>query len=548
MDLGPLFVRPPFLLACFRLRNPSSIIRDDERSGLGLVDDLGSARVSFGRKFDGKVQADDEPEGVSVDLQTYLKILRKNWWTIPIVTLVVLACAAGVTYLTPKTYDSQFQFFVSTVDTGQNSQLSQGSSFLEQRVQSYSQLVSAPVVLKPVVKELQLPITANDLAQRITASIPSNTVLIDVTVRGPDPHQTQQIANAIGQQYPKTIAELESVTTKSGSPVKVTLTKSPTFNPLPVNPRPVRNLVLGFVLGLLLSIGVAVIRHVLDTKVRTKEDAEAVIDNATVIGSIPFDSEAPRQPLLLENGLSTRSESFRVLRTNLVFVGTAERARTIVMTSSLPNEGKTTTAANLGVVLAESGASVCLVEADLRRPRLLEYFGLEGAVGLTDLLIGRADLADVLQPYGKHQLALLGAGQIPPNPSELLGSPAMKECLAQLSEKFEYVLLDAPPMLPVTDSAVLSTLTDGAVLVVGSGLVTRDQLASTISGLKTVEARILGVVLNRLPRNTSRGHYYDYKYEYRPRREDRSANIDPVGWDDPPAIEVQAEPPVADRV
>lgn len=456
-----------------------------------------------------------------MDLQTYLRILRKHWRMVPLVTLLVVALAAGVTYLTPKSYQSQLQFFVSTVDATDNSQLAQGSNFLQQRVKSYSQLLTAPLVLQPVVRELGLTTSPDQLARQISATIPTDTVLINVTVKDRDPAQAEKIAGAVGQQFPKTISSLEQVSAAHGqSPVKVTLTKTPTLDPSPVSPRPIRNLALGLILGLIAAFAAVLLRHILDTKVRTKDDVEDIIEGAAVIGSIPFDNDAPRQPLLLEAGpLSTRSESFRVLRTNLAFVGTAERARTIVMTSSLPGEGKTTTAANLGVVLAESGASVCLIEADLRRPRLLEYFGLEGAVGLTDLLIGRADLADILQPYGKHQLALLGAGQIPPNPSELLGSPAMRQCLQELAEKFDYVLLDAPPMLPVTDSAVLSTLADGAVMVVGSGLVSRDQLETAIGGLETVQARILGVVLNRLPRNASGGRYYDYKYEHQPRRE-----------------------------
>jgi capsular exopolysaccharide synthesis family protein len=478
----------------------------------------------------GQSARDRHGERVSVDLQTYLRILRKHWRVIPIVSLAVLAATAGITYLIPKTYESQLQFFVSTVDTSNNSQLAQGSDFLQQRVKSYSQLLKAPVVLQPVVDKVGLETSPSRLAEQVTTTIPTDTVLIDVTVTERSPQTAQRIAIAIGEQFPKTITELERVSSDGHSPVKVTVTQDPTLELVPVSPKPIRNFALGLVLGVIIAIATVVLRHLLDTRVRTKEDVERLTDDIALIGTIPFDAEATAAPLLVETGpLSTRSESFRTLRTNLAFVGTAERARTIVMTSSLPGEGKTTTSANLGVVLAESGASVCLVEADLRRPRLLDYFGMEGAVGLTDLLIGRADLADILQPYGRHQLALLGAGQIPPNPSELLGSPAMREALQELSEKFDYVLLDAPPMLPVTDAAVLATISDGAVLVVGSGLVTRDQLATAIEGLDKVNARILGTVLNRMPRPI-RGRYYDYKYEYHPRREKATFPDGPIDW------------------
>jgi capsular exopolysaccharide synthesis family protein len=445
----------------------------------------------------------------------------------------------------PRTYESQLQFFVSTVDSSDNSQLAQGSTFLQQRVKSYSQLVESPVILQPVIQELGLNVDASDLAKDVSATIPTDTVLIDVTVQASSPTNANRIATAIGDQFPKTISSLETVSSTK-SPVKVTLTKPPTLETSAVSPQPVRNLALAGALGLLGGIGVALLAHVLDTKVRSKEDIEALTEDTAVIGAIPFDAAAVSTPLLLESGpLSTRSESFRALRTNLSFVGTAARARAIVMTSTLPGEGKTTTTANLGVVLAESGASVCLVEADLRRPRLLEYFGMEGAVGLTDLLIGRADLVDLLQPFGRNQLSLLGAGQIPPNPSELLGSPAMKEVLQQLTEKFDYVLLDAPPMLAVTDAAVLSTIADGAVLVVGSGLVTREQFKSALNGLEQIQARVLGIALNRVPRDLSRGGYY-YQYEYQPRRE-RVASVDRIEWDEREFDEISVHEPSHDR-
>lgn len=468
-----------------------------------------------------------------MDLQTYLGIVRKHWRVVPLVVLIVVAATASITYLIPRQYESQLQFFVSTVDTSDNSQLAQGSTFLQQRVKSYSQLLTAPVVLQPVVKDLKLHTTANELARQVSADIPTDTVLIDVTVRDPNPAQAQKIASSIGEHFPATIARIETVSSKANSPVKVTVTKPPTFQPNPVSPRPIQNLALALVFGLLLSLGIALLRHTLDTRVRSKEDVDNLVEDIPTIGLIPYDSDATTNPLLREAGPSSmRSESFRALRTNMAFIGTGERRQTIVMTSSIPGEGKTTTTANLALVLAQTGASVCLIEADLRRPRLLEYFGLEGTVGLTDLLIGRADLADVLQPFGRQELVLLGAGEIPPNPSELLGSPAMRECLQELASKFDYVLLDAPPLLPVTDAAVASTLADGAIMVVGSALVTRDQLTAGLERLQAVNARVLGIVLNRLPRNVSGGHYYDYTYQYQARHQN-PAPSEWASWEDP---------------
>lgn len=453
----------------------------------------------------------------SVDLQTYLRIFRKRWKAIAAVLLAIVLVVAAYTFLAPKKYDSSLQFFVSTSDSTDAAQLAQGSTFSQARVTSYTQLVTAPVVLQPVIERLHLDSSAAALGKHVTATVPQNTVLIDVDVTASSPQKAQRIAAAIGKQFPKTVENLEKVSKNADSPVKVTVTKSAITNDVPMSPRPTRNLALALVLGLLLGIGAAMLRHVLDSKVRTKDDVEALKDDLTVIGGIPFDNDASQHPLLvLSDPHSTRAEAFRSLRTNLRFVDASNHPRSIIMTSSLAGEGKTTTTANLAITLAEAGSTVCLIEGDLRRPKLLEYLGMEGAVGLTDVLIESADLTDVLQPFGKHRLAVIGAGQLPPNPSELLGSDAMKDVLHKLEARFDYVLIDAPPLLPVTDAAVLTIIAGGAVLVVGSGLVTRDQVLTARESLKAVSGNLLGVALNRIPRSSRVGGYYDYRYEYRP--------------------------------
>ncbi|MBB2890190.1 polysaccharide biosynthesis tyrosine autokinase [Flexivirga oryzae] len=452
-----------------------------------------------------------------MDLRNYLRIFRKRWKTIAITALVVILLTQAYSLATPKKYSSSLQFFVSTSDSTDAAQLAQGSTFSQARVTSYTKLVNAPVVLDPVREKLDI-LSSTPLASEIVATVPVNTVLIDVTVTDKSPERAQQIAAAVGQQFPKTVQSIERVSDKTPSPVKVTMTKDATINRSPVSPKPTRNLALGLLLGLLLGFGLAILRHTLDSKVRTKDDVEELSDDLTIIGAIPFDGDAPKHPLLVQTDPhSSRAEAFRSLRTNLRFVDAANHPRTIVMTSSLAGEGKTTTTANLALVIADTGASVCLVEGDLRRPRLLEYLGMEGGVGLTDVLIDQADLTDVLQPFGKRKLAILGAGALPPNPSELLQSDAMRSTLEELHERFDYVLIDAPPLLPVTDAAVLSTVADGAVLVVGSGLVTRDQVFTALESLDAVGAKLLGVTLNRVPRSNRVAGYYDYAYGYRTR-------------------------------
>jgi succinoglycan biosynthesis transport protein ExoP len=450
-----------------------------------------------------------------VELKDYIRIIRKRWRIIIAAMLVVLAGAALATALSPKVYEANTQLFVSTSGGNDTSALLQGSSFTQARVKSYADVIATPKVLDPVIEGLKLDTSAEKLATQITATVPLDTVLIEVAVTDPSPRQAADIANAVGIQFTNTVADLENVGNGKSSPVKVTIVTTATVPTAPVSPKPTRNLALGVVLGLLLGLGLALLRDLLDTTIKGEKDCAEVTD-ATVIGSIAFDPDAPKRPLIVQaDPHSPRAEAFRTLRTNLQFVDAANHPRSIVFSSSLPSEGKTTTAANLAITMAASGVRVCVVEGDLRRPRLLEYMGLDGSVGLTNVLIGQADVTDALQQFSDAGLYVLGAGPVPPNPSELLGSAAMEKTLRDLESRFDIVIIDAPPLLPVTDAAVLSTIAGGIVVVVGVGLIDRDHLSRSLQTLEAVNARVLGLVVNRVPTKGADAYYYyrDYSPE-----------------------------------
>ncbi|HET7475459.1 MAG TPA: polysaccharide biosynthesis tyrosine autokinase [Dermatophilaceae bacterium] len=432
-----------------------------------------------------------------MELHESIRLVRKRWRLIIATVVAVVAMAAVATVMTPTEFSASTRLFVSTA-SNDNTSLLQGSSFTQQRVKSYADVITTPKVLDPVIRQLRLPATAATLGPRVTATVPLDTVLIDIAVRDRSAAQAARIADAVGQQFTATVTDLES-TDGRPSPVKVTIVSSPTVPTSPVSPRPTRNLLLGLLLGLVLGVGLAVARDMLDTSVKTEKDL-ADVTPAAVIGGIAFDPDARVRPLVVQADLhSPRAEAFRALRTNLRFVDIANAPRSIVLTSTLPGEGKTTTTANLALTLAAGGARVCVVEGDLRRRRLLDYLGLEGAVGLSDVLIGQVELDDVLQPFADGNLWALGGGSVPPNPSELLGSAAMSKTLQELETRFDYVILDSPPLLPVTDAAVLSSITGGTVVVVGCGMVNREQLGKALSSLAAVNGHVLGLVLNMLP-------------------------------------------------
>jgi len=453
--------------------------------------------------------------GERVEISDYIRLLRKRWPLIAIVTVLAVVVAVAGTLATTRQYTATAQLFVSTQATDTATELLQGSSFTQQRVRSYASLVGTPRVLDPVIEELGLDQDARELREQVGATVPPETVLIDIAVTDPDPDTAARIANAVAISFGNTVSELEAPAEGQASPVKVSTVEEAVAPTSPSSPDLLRNLALALALGLAGGFGLALLRHTLDTAVRGEADV-AQVSEANVLGGIAYDPEAPRRPLIVHaSPHSNRAESFRQLRTNLQFVDAAHQVRSFVVTSSVPGEGKSTSTANLAITMADAGIRVCLIEGDLRRPKLAEYMGLENAVGLTTVLIGRADIADVLQPWGTGQLDLLSCGQVPPNPSELLGSKAMSDLLRKLEAEYDVVIVDAPPLLPVTDAAILSKIAGGAVLVVGSGKLNRSELARAVGTLESVEANLLGVVMNMLPTKGPDAYGY-YSYDYAP--------------------------------
>jgi capsular exopolysaccharide synthesis family protein len=451
-----------------------------------------------------------------VELRDYIRILRKSWVLIVLLTLAAVGAASTYSILQTPKFSASAKVFVSTQATGTTSDLAQGNTFTVQRVKTYSDLVTTPIVLLPVIAKLDLGITADELIKKITASAPLDTSIIDITVIDTDPVRAANIANEASKSLTAVVQDIETpIGANAVSPVKLTRAQDATVPAVPVSPNVPLNIALGALVGLALGVGLAVLRETLETRIRNERDVEQITD-APILGGIVFDPKAQERPLIVHvDPRSPRAESFRTLRTNLQFLDVGRTDRSFVVTSSIESEGKSTTGANLAIALSDAGNKVLLVDADLRRPKVADYMGIEGAVGLTDVLIGRAELNDVIQPWGRGKLFVLPAGKVPPNPSELLGSARMSYFIAEFNKAFDVVIYDSPPLLPVTDAAILAKNVGGALIVVAAGRTHKNQLRGAIAALDNVGAPVSGLVLNMLPTKGPDAYgYYGYGYGY----------------------------------
>jgi capsular exopolysaccharide synthesis family protein len=478
-----------------------------------------------------------------VELRDYLRVIRRQWRLILVCLLVAVGVAAILTLRMTPQYASTSRLFVSTPGSD-TSAAYQGGLFSQQRVGSYADLVAGDEIAQRVIDKLGLRETAANLSGQISAAVVQETVLLDVTVTDPNPQLAQRLDQAVADEFTDYISELETPPGKHRAPIKATVVDPASLPRTPVSPQPLRNLGLAAVVGLLLGLGGAVLRETLNTSVRTPEDIAAASE-APILGSIAYDAAAVKQPLV--TGLDShapRVEAFRVLRTNLQFVDVDRASKLFLVTSSMPGEGKTTTAINLAVTLARTGERVVLVEADLRRPKVGQYLRLETVVGLTTVLVKRLAIDQALQPWGRDGLAVLTSGAIPPNPSELMQSQSMAQLLADLRRRFDVIVVDAPPLLPVTDAALLAAQADGALLVVRHGRTKREQLHGSVERLRAVGGRLVGVVLNMAPQRGNDAHSYGYGYGYAPASGRRRAVATPPG----PSGESRRDPAHAPRV
>ncbi|AZS35911.1 Tyrosine-protein kinase YwqD [Microbacterium lemovicicum] len=458
-----------------------------------------------------------------MELRTYLRILRAHWLGLIVLVVVGVVSAFGWTLLQPKVYSADASGIVAPVRT-ELSGNDAGSALVAEnlakaKVGSYLDLGSWRAVAEHAIAELGLTSSPESLVNRVQVSNPTDTVNIRVVASASSPEGARDLAQAWIRAMATEVENLETSGGVSLATVQLVPGDTARLPSSPSSPNVRIALALGALAGLVLGIAYAVLRYTLDRRIRSADAVEKET-GLSVVGTIPDEKSFTADNRLLPvDGISSGShadlfgvsEAMRELRTNLQFMDVDNPPRIIVVTSPLPGDGKSTTSANLAITLAANGSKVVLIDGDLRRPMVATIFRLVDGVGVTDVLAGRATVEDVAQRVGrKGNLLVLGAGKLPPNPSEVLGSERMKNLLRTLAKDYT-VIVDAPPLIPVTDAAVLSHSADGAIIITSVGKTTFEALTKALQNLERAGSRALGVVLNRVPRK-GRGGYHDYRY------------------------------------
>ena len=454
-----------------------------------------------------------ESTGVpAVDVTRLVQVGRRRWKAIIACVLVGGIGAFAMSTTAPKTYRSSSRLFVSIPAARGVQEALQGVQLSSQLLASYTRIAGSRAVAEGASERLEGQFTAGEIRAKVTAKPEPETLLVDISATDTDPISARDIANAVSAELIEKIAELEAG--KAGA-VEARVIDEATTPSTPVSPRPRSDTVLGILLGLAIGAGLALILEASDKSLSTPAQASAAF-GTSVLASVPRHRRNAEDLVALDGSSSPAGEAYRSLRTAVRFIDATagSTVKTLLVTSPSAGEGKTSTAANLAVAFASSGERVVLIDADLRRPRIAALFDLDAeSEGLTSVVFDRLDVAEVLQRY-RDRLDVVTTGPLPTNPSEVLGSEAMVSLLDEAAAMADIVIIDAPPLLPVTDAAVLSALVDGVVVVAQWAKTTTLDAEDAAMTLRGVGANIVGVVMNGV--RGPRGRRYDGGYAAKP--------------------------------
>ena len=440
-------------------------------------------------------------------LVEYIETLKRHWIVIVALTAFGAILAFAYAHTLPPQYRSVASVIVIPERGDNTTELVQGSSYVQNIVQSYAVLAAAPVVLQPVIERLDLDISATRLADKVTVDTPLNTVVIDISVTDADPELAQRIASAIVTSLSNRVAQLSPQGADGRPAVRMSVIAPARLPAAPVAPNTRLYAAGGAIAGLLLGMAYAVGRRLLNNRVRTSADISP-LTSVPVIGEIPI----ARRDLSITGTVMLRpnshvAEAFRTVTANLLFVSVDTPLHVILVTSPSPGEGKTSTSLGLALTLAESGKRILVIDADLRRPAIGDAAQLDDSVGLTDVLVGERTLAEAAQRWRRPNVHILTGGTPAPNPGQLMASDRLKALIDEARTLYDVIILDSAPLLTVSDGLWLSNATDGIVLVVRSGRTKRRELERALEMIASTQRPATGIVVNSVKRDERSAYY-----------------------------------------
>lgn len=437
-------------------------------------------------------------------LREYVTAVLRHW--VVVAVCAVLGALAGFGYARsePKVYQSSASVMV-VPEQGENAaELVQGSNYVQNLVASYAVLAQSPYVLEPVIEDLGLDTTPARLARSVSVNTPLNTVVIEIAVSDTSPDRAREIADGISDQLALAVPELSPQLADRSSAVRIT-TIAPARQPVnPIAPNTRMLMMVGLAAGLAVGVTYAVLRELLARRVVSSSSIQSML-GVPFLGEVVKVPSRTSLPAVVAAGPGSRpSESVRTLVANVRFADVDHGRRVLMVSSGDAGEGKSSIAISLALSLAEDGSSVLLVDADLRRPSIARVTGLEGSVGLTNLLVGDVAQEDIVLPWTRPNLFVLPSGVLPANPGVLLSSERLVAVIGDLRKHYDYVVIDTAPILPLSDPLWLSRAVDG-VLVVARARKTRiSRLRQTVDKFERGEADVIGIVLNDVkPRGRS---------------------------------------------
>jgi polysaccharide biosynthesis transport protein len=431
-----------------------------------------------------------------MEIRDYLRMLRRGWLAIMLVTAVFLGIAGLYLALAPKRYDAVTVLFVSAANPQTIDDLQQGSQFARSASITYSEIIDSVTVLGTVAVELRPESSVDELADMVTATVRPETTLIDIGVSGPDPERVARVANAVGARAVEVIPRLEQAPGRR--PLVRVQQIRPAMEPVrAASPNVKRTLALGFVVGLCVGLAGTVIAQTLDNRIRRVEEVRKLAD-VPLLAALPRLKRAERRGLVVRDSPSSEAgEAFRTLRTTIGFLEAMDRHSLLIAAVANDRDGSQVPV-NLAWTLAQTGQRILLVDLDLRHSAVGDMLGIAPGAGMSDTLTGGERLIEVIRPTDHPYLSVVLSGTGQPGSSELLSAPTMSSALNWMERHYDYVILHSPPLLSNADAAVVSVTVGGTLVTVAAGRTQAQHLTTALLALSNLRVKPLGLVLTQV--------------------------------------------------